>query len=183
MRPEVEALIARSKELEARSMGIYVRLAAAFPDNTELREFWMSMARHEAGHVGALELFAVLLQNSADELSVSDQSGQQLEEAEATIEALYEEAGAGVTVERAFEIALDLEGSELEDLVLDLIGCLGDAPQRDQAEKMLLHDLSDLSLMIEKYSHDEELLARADQLVETRVSDREGRSPVVAAKR
>jgi hypothetical protein len=42
---------------------------------------------------------------------------------------------------------------------------------------MLVHDLSDLSLMVEKYTRDDELLARADALVEHHVDRRERKRP------
>ena len=70
-------------------------------------------------------------------------------------------------------MAIELESGELEDLVLDLIHNLTDEAQRDQAARMLVHDLSDLSLMVEKYTDDDELLARADALVEHHVDRRE----------
>jgi hypothetical protein len=38
---------------------------------------------------------------------------------------------------------------------------------------MVVHDLSDLSLMIEKYAHDDALLARADELVDRHINRRE----------
>jgi len=66
-------------------------------------------------------------------------------------------------------MTLDIEASELEDVVVDLLQVVKDRRWRDQAVQMLIHDLSDLSFMIEKYTHDEGLLARADELVEYRV--------------
>ena len=74
----------------------------------------------------------------------------------------------------SFEISLELESLELEDLALDLIHILSDPAARSQAEQMLLHDLSDLSLMIEKHCKSEDLLAKADHLVESRVGPRDG---------
>jgi len=78
-----------------------------------------------------------------------------------------------VSVDRAFEIAVELESLELEDLVLDLIHILSDPAARSQAEQMLLHDLGDLSLMIEKHCSGEDLLTKADKLVESRVVPRD----------
>ena len=79
------------------------------------------------------------------------------------------EARRGVDVERALTMALDIESSELEDVVVDLLQVVKDRRWRDQAVQMLIHDLGDLSFMIEKYTTDEQLLARADELVERRV--------------
>jgi rubrerythrin len=171
---ELKLLISRARRLEALSMSTYVKLAGAFKDHPELHDFWMSMARHEAGHVGALELLEVMIEQ-AEVSPPIPAVGRAAEAAEAAIERIHKEAEGKVTIARAFELALELEGAEVEDLVLDLFATLGNAEERDQAEQMLVHDLSDLSLMIEKYADDESLLARADALVERHVGRREHR--------
>lgn len=166
-------IIVEASRLETLAMGIYTRLAATFRAEGELHRFWMSMARHEAGHVGALALIGALLEQAGDQLRF-EVEGSVVVEARDLIESLHREAAGPVSVDRAFEIAVELEGLELEDLVLDLIHVLSDPAARSQAEQMLLHDLSDLSLMIEKHCKGEELLAKADKLVESRVGPREG---------
>jgi len=169
----VGEIIAEASRLESLAMGLYARLAATFRDDAELHRFWMSMARHEAGHVGALALIDALLKQAGDQLRFEVEDSA-VREAANVIGALYDEASGPVTVDRAFEIAVELESLELEDLVLDLIHILSDPAARSQAEQMLLHDLSDLSLMIEKHCTGEDLLAKADGLVESRVGPREG---------
>jgi hypothetical protein len=79
------------------------------------------------------------------------------------------EAKRGVAVERALEMALDLEGSELEDVVVELLQVVKDPGWRDQAVKMMIHDLGELSYMIEKRTRDAKLLKRADALMERRM--------------
>jgi hypothetical protein len=79
------------------------------------------------------------------------------------------EVGEGLAVERAFEMAIDIEGSELEDVVVELLQVVKEKMLRDQAVKLLIHDLSDLSYMVEKFTKDDELLTRADDLVEHRL--------------
>jgi hypothetical protein len=165
-------IIAEASRLESLAMGLYTRLAAMFRDEPELHRFWMSMARHEAAHVGALALIDALLKQAGDELRFEVEDSA-VREAAGVIEALHREAADPLSVDRAFEIAVELESLELEDLVLDLIHILSDPAARSQAEQMLLHDLSDLSLMIEKHCKGEELLAKADHLVESRVEPRD----------
>ncbi len=149
-------------------MAIYTKLATGFEAGSELNAFWMSMARHEAAHVGALALLGVLLEQAEKEPEL--QHGIEiLDNAGKAIDALRDEVWSGVGRERAFEIAIELESLEVEDVVLDLTTALSDPAARDQAEQMMLHDLSDLSLMIEKHSDNEELLSRVDALVESRV--------------
>jgi hypothetical protein len=79
------------------------------------------------------------------------------------------EAVKSLSVERAFEMAIDVEGSELEDVVVELLQVVKEKVLRDQAVKLLIHDLSDLSYMVEKFTKNDALLARADELVERRV--------------
>ena len=165
MKLELQQLIAEAKRLESLSMSIYVKLAQTFRSNRELHEFWVSMARHEAGHVGALELLEATIEIADAEPAIRHTS-EATSAAAHTIERLRREVEAAITLERAFAVAVELEGTELEDLVLDLVHSLADREQRDQAAQMVVHDLSDLSLMIEKYTSDDELLARADALVE-----------------
>jgi len=80
------------------------------------------------------------------------------------------EARAGVNLERAFEMAIDLEASELEDVVIDMLSVVKDAEWRRRAIQLLIHDLGDLSYMIERHTRNEALLARADALVEQAAS-------------
>jgi len=174
MTPNIADLIRRARRLESLSMAIYVRLAQSFADSQELHEFWMSMARHEAAHVGALELLEVMILETGTAPDLEHLRASTASAAD-VIEALYAEVAQRVSLERAFELAVELESTEVEDLLLDLIDGLADPEQRQQAQQMLLHDLSDLSLMIEKYTDDEQLLARADALVERHVDRRDER--------
>src|SRR5688572_2556326 len=108
MTQPVGSIIAEASRLESLAMSLYTRLAATFRDESELHRFWMSMARHEAGHVGALALIGALLEQAGDSLrfEVDDSA---VREAAAVIGALHEETARPVTVDRAFEIAVELE--------------------------------------------------------------------------
>ncbi len=152
-------------------MTVYVRFGHRFCDNPEIHRFWMSMARHEAAHVGALELLDSMRRESELDLEISI-SSEGVATAAALIERVARESEQALTLDRAFELAIELEGGELEDMVLDLIHGLADRAERDQAARMLVHDLSDLSLMIEKHADNDELLVRADELVESHVDRR-----------
>jgi hypothetical protein len=179
VKQEIRALIVEARRLEGLSMSIYVRLAGRFDGGDELHDFWMSMARHEAAHVGALELLETMLDESDLDIEMPASSAG-IEAAAELIEGVAKRIQREVTVEEAFALAIDLESGELEDLVLDLIHNLADSSQRDHAAKMLVHDLSDLSLMVEKYTKDDALLARADELVEQHVFRREAKKTVAS---
>jgi hypothetical protein len=66
-------------------------------------------------------------------------------------------------------MAIDLEASELEDVVVDMMKVVKSPEWRQRAIQLLIHDLGDLSYMVERYTENEALLARADALLERRV--------------
>ena len=168
-------------ELERKTMALYAEFVRIFADDPELRQFWFHMARHEAAHCGALMLVDCVLRNDPDlggetKVLFDTSTGIRLR---SLLAAYRRELRRGITRERAFEMAVDLESSELEDVVVDLLQVVQDPGWRDQAVKMLIHDLSDMSYMIEKHTKDERLLARADALVERRIG-RRGTTPAAA---
>jgi hypothetical protein len=158
-------------ELERKTMELYAEFVRLFQADDELRQFWFNMARGEAAHCGALMLVEAIVRNepglSGDAKVLFDTStGIRLR---SLLTAYRRELRRGVTPGRAFEMAVDLESSELEDVVVDLLQVVRDPGWRDQAVKMLIHDLGDLSYMVEKRTRDRDLLARADALVERRM--------------
>ena len=158
-------------ELEKRTMGLYVMFVKAFPRPEEVRNFWFTMARHEAGHCGALALVESVVESDP---RVAGQTRVWFDPTtvarlRSLLTAYLREARGGVTLERAFEMAIDLEASELEDVVVDMMKVLKSPEWRERALQLLLHDLGDLSYMVERHTRNESLLARADALVERRV--------------
>jgi hypothetical protein len=134
------------------------------------------MAQHESRHFGALGLVAGLLE-SAPGRTLSAAPSLRREHVVHYRELLSRaetEARKGVTLTRAFEIALELEGSEIEDLVLDLLQALKGEMERERAVQLLIHDLGDLSYMIERYGRSPSLLARADAMVEQQLARHRG---------
>ncbi len=170
-RATIREVLDAAIELERKTMALYTAFVRTFKDRDELRGFWFGMARHEAGHCGALALVESLIESDPslvgdrkvwfDETTVVRLRG--------LLTAYLKEARRAVDIDRALTMALDIESSELEDVVVDLLQVVKDRRWRDQAVQMLIHDLGDLSFMIEKYTTDEALLARADELVERRV--------------
>lgn len=158
-------------ELEKRTMALYTAFVSHHADNPELYRFWLTMARHEAGHFGALALVESMIQNDPkltidQKLWFDDVTVVRLR---SLLNAYLREAKQPVSIERALEMAIDLESSELEDLVADLMQVVKDGPWREQAMQFLIHDLGDLSYMVEKFTRDPKLLRRADDLLDRRV--------------
>ena len=60
---------------------------------------------------------------------------------------------------------MEIEETELEDLVGDLLKALQDRDEYQRCQRLLVHDLSELSYMIEQHCPDSDLLYRCDELV------------------
>jgi rubrerythrin len=169
-RATIREVLDTAIELEKKTMALYVGFANAFPDPDEVRNFWFTMARHEAGHCGALALVESVVE--ADARAAKTRvwfDPRTVTRLRSLLAAYVREAREGVTLERAFEMAIDLEASELEDVVMDMMQVVKDPEWRRRGEQLLIHELGDLSYMIERHSPNERLLARADALVERRV--------------
>jgi rubrerythrin len=170
-RVTVKDILRTAVNLEKKTMGLYMRFAQVFQPQEELRKFWFTMARHEAGHLGALALVEGVLESDP---AIAENSKVWFDPSSVVrlrslLGAYKREVREGLGVERAFEMAIDIEGSELEDVVVELLQVVKEKMLRDQAVKLLIHDLSDLSYMVEKFTQNDELLTRADDLVEHRL--------------
>jgi rubrerythrin len=185
-RTTVHEVLRIAMDLEKRTMALYTAFVSQHAEEPELQKFWLTMARHEAGHFGALALVESMIENDP-KLGI----GQKVWFDEVTVvrlrsllTAYLREARKPVSVERALEMAIDLESSELEDVVVDLMHVVKDGVWREQAMQFLIHDLGDLSYMVEKFTRDPKLLRRADDLLDRRVKalrsrKRRGEKPAV----
>lgn len=158
-------------DLERRTMDLYAAFVRTFAEDDELRGFWLGMARGEAAHYGALVLVETIVKNDPAlpgeaKILFDTSTGVRLR---SLLAGYRRETRRGIDSHRAFEMAVDLEGSELEDVVVDLLQVVSDPTWREQAVKMLIHDIGDLSYMIETHTKDAQLLARADALLERRL--------------
>jgi hypothetical protein len=164
-------LIAVAMEFERRTMQLYCQYESLFPKPDEIRAFWFDMAEHESRHYGALAMVAGLLECAPERTlpAAPALTRAHVEHLRALLDRAEAEARQGLTLSRAFETALAIESSEIEDLVLDLLSALKGEGERERAVKILIHDLGDLSYMIEKYSPNRALLARGDKLIEQQV--------------
>ncbi|HUY19839.1 MAG TPA: hypothetical protein VNE82_10440 [Candidatus Binataceae bacterium] len=153
--------------LERESMAIYARFARIFAAAPRLHEFWFGMARDEARHVGALHLVATVLElegqlDRPSPVAMRDATLRHVRELMASCE---RDDDAQISIERALKIALDIEETELEDLVSDLLKALQQRDEYESCMRMLVHDLGELSYMIEQHCQDAAMLQRCDALV------------------
>jgi hypothetical protein len=154
-------------ELEKRSMALYVRFAKLFAGIPDLGDFWFGMARDEARHVGALALVTSVLEleELLDRPSMVIVDDEAFEHLHALLDRHQAAADDSISLERALAIAVEVEETELEDLVGDLLQAIQDRDEYQRCQRLLVHDLSELSYMIERHCPDSGLLHRCDELV------------------
>jgi len=154
--------------LEKETMALYARYAKVFEAEPKFREFWYSMARDEANHVGALTLVSTVLEcegllEQPSPFAMEDETVRRLR---TLLEQAQTNAAAGLGMEQALAVALEVEESEIEDRVGELLKAIKQEQEYERYQRLLVHDLGDLSYMIERYCQDQSLLSRCDELVE-----------------
>jgi rubrerythrin len=166
--PTTREVLETTIALERQSMALYARFAKIFHASPALHEFWFGMARDEARHVGALELVSTVLEFEGvlERPSPVPMQEEVIARLRGLLESHLREPAETIALERALRIALEVEETELEDLVGDLLIALQQQDEYERCQRLLVHDLGELSYMIEKHCHDTVLLQRCDQLVD-----------------
>ena len=165
--PTTRQVLETTIALEKQSMALYARFAKLFNSNPALHEFWFGMARDEARHVGALDLVSTVLEfeNVLDKPSPLPVQADLIQRLGALLDRYLHEPAESIPLERALAIALEVEETELEDMVGDLLKALQQHDEYERCQRLLVHDLGELSYMIERYCQDPALLQRCDELV------------------
>ena len=164
-------LIAVAMELERRTMQLYCMYETRFQHPVEVRRFWFDMAEHESRHFGGLAMVAGLLESTPERTlpAAPALTREHVEHLRTLLDQAEAEARTDISLTRAFETALEIECSEIEDLVLDLLTALKGERERERAVQLAIHDLGDLSYMVERHGKDRALLARVDRMIEKQV--------------
>jgi hypothetical protein len=113
--------LARFAELERLVSKIYFRFSHLFLEDRELRDFWWEMAREEEQHACILLACKALIDNYDDESldpSISREKAQELEE---KLLSYLAQGTPSLTKEEAFQIALELESSEIDAIYGKLV--------------------------------------------------------------
>jgi len=165
--PTTRELLQTTIALEKQSMALYARFAKIFHNQPALHEFWFNMARDEARHVGALDLVSTVLEfeDVLDRASPIAIRAEDIERLRALLTRCLNEPTETLALERALAIALEVEETELEDMVGDLLLALNQNDEYQRCQRLLVHDLGELSYMIEQHCHEPGLLQRCDELV------------------
>ena len=151
--PTTREVLQATIALEKQSMALYARFAKTFAGHPRLHEFWFGMARDEARHVGALDLVTTVLdfEGMLDRPSPVALDDATVARLAALLERGAREAAGGLAIERALALALEVEETELEDKVGDLLKALQQHDEYERCMRLLVHDLGELSYMIEQY--------------------------------
>jgi rubrerythrin len=165
--PTTREVLAITIALERRSMALYARFAKIFAD-AALHDFWFGMARDEARHVGALDLVSTVLELEGvlDRPSPVAVDAAAIGHLRELLERYLAEPDGAFALPRALGIAVEIEETELEDLVGDLLKALQERGEYERCQRLLVHDLGELSYMIEQHCQDAALLQRCDALVD-----------------
>ena len=165
--PTTREVLETTISLEKKSMALYARFAKLFVRDSTLHEFWFGMARDEARHVGALDLVSTVLdfEGVLDRPSPIPLLAETIERLRKLLEHYLGEPDTAFAIERALAIAVEVEETELEDMVGDLLKALQEHDEYERCQRLLVHDLGELSYMIEQHCQDAALLQRCDELV------------------
>lgn len=165
--PTTREVLETTISLEKKSMALYARFAKLFVRDSTLHEFWFGMARDEARHVGALDLVSTVLdfEGVLDRPSPIPLLAETIERLRKLLERYLGEPDSAFAIERALAIAVEVEETELEDMVGDLLKALQEHDEYERCQRLLVHDLGELSYMIEQHCQDAALLQRCDELV------------------
>jgi rubrerythrin len=165
--PTTREMLDATIDLERRSMALYARMAKAFASDPPIQNFWFGMARDEARHVGALQLVMTVLEleDNLDSPAPASLDSATIVRLREQLERFTREASNPVSIERGLAMALEVEETELEDLVADLLKALQAPDEYERCLRLLVHDLGELSYMIERHCEGSDLLHRCDALV------------------
>jgi hypothetical protein len=164
--PEPFDPLQRFAEIERLVGKIYFRFSHLFLTQPELRDFWWEMAREEEQHACILHACRAVIENYREERIDPDISGERARELRAWLDSFLGRGTESLSVEAAFGIALEIEGSEIDAIYSKLIHLGG--PQIATTMENLGVPASvqrqRLRAALRRYCSDPELLSAAERL-------------------
>jgi len=156
----------RFAEIERLVAKVYFRFSHLFLHHSELRDFWWQMAMEEEQHASILLACKELIENYEDEVldpSISQEKADQLRE---QISAYLRKGTPSITVEEAFRVALEIEGSELDAIYSKLLQLGGPKIAKTMENLGVPASIQRhrLKASLPRFSQDPELLAAAERL-------------------
>jgi hypothetical protein len=149
-------------EFEERAAGIYLEFASRFSNDPRLTSFWLDMAMHEKQHAGLLQFCL------RDGLFVRDlpDTGE-IQKLTTFFKRLEKRAAAPkLTVEQAFQLAIELETSEINTIYCYLTTTLHSSMYlfRRKIATSLPHHLDELFAAARKFGIGNHALGELERL-------------------
>ncbi|HWO42119.1 MAG TPA: hypothetical protein VNO43_09985 [Candidatus Eisenbacteria bacterium] len=113
--------LTRFAEIERLVAKIYFRFSHLFLDHPELRDFWWEMAKEEEQHGAILTACKAMIENSEGTGLDPNISSKKADELERKLLAYLGRGTPSLHVEEAFQIALEIERSELDAIYSKLV--------------------------------------------------------------
>ncbi len=158
--------LTRFAELERLVSKIYFRFSHLFLENRDLRDFWWEMAREEEQHACILLACKALIDNYVDESLDPSISREKAQELEAKLLSYLAQGTPSLTKEQAFQIALELESSEIDAIYGKLVQLGGPhiAKTMENLGVPASVQRQQLKAALRRFCSDPELLRSADTL-------------------
>jgi rubrerythrin len=113
--------LTRFAEVERLVSKIYFRFSHLFLDRAELRDFWWEMAKEEEQHACILHACKALIENFKEEKLDSSISLAKANELKDQLSSYLARGASSLSVEEAFRIAVEIEGSEIDTIYSKLL--------------------------------------------------------------
>jgi len=101
-------------EIERLVAKIYFRFSHLFLSQPELRDFWWEMAKEEEQHACILHACRAVIENYEDEKLDPTISRENARSLAARLNSMLAQGTPSLDAERAFQIALEIESSEID---------------------------------------------------------------------
>lgn len=156
----------RFAEIELLVSKVYFRFSHLFLHHPDLRDFWWQMAKEEEQHSSILLACEQMIENYPDEEVDPSINRQKADHLKAQLKDYLSKGMPSITMEEAFKIALEIEGSEIDAIYGKLLHLGGPkiaktmenlgVPASVQRQK--------LKSAVARFCKDSELLASASRL-------------------
>jgi hypothetical protein len=153
-------------EIEGLVAKVYFRFSHLFIDQAELRDFWWEMAKQEEQHAAILMACKAVIENYPDEPVDASISREKADELSSRLKAHLARGTPAITVDEAFKIALQIEGSEIDTIYNKLIH-LGGPKVAKTMENLGVPASAQrhkLKVALRQFSKNAQLLAAAERL-------------------
>lgn len=108
-------------EIERLVSKIYFRFSHLFLDDTQLRDFWWEMAKQEEQHAHILLACKAVVENYKDERLDPSITQEKADRLKAELTQYLTKGIPSMTVDEAFEAALEIETSEIDAIYSKLL--------------------------------------------------------------